>query len=221
MIDPRLNVLQGYKTSYIVNAKTVSGDSVLKLDRDRDGQVAAQEPALVMKDSSQPEGWRPVKSVAELSQFLEATPAKQRATDLGLWRDARRFLVVPADGRLQKSEVTPMGGHPVDKTWSLRGGTAKIPHAESVWSAEKFHSISETMHDDYDVPEYTSYHYVKTDPARVHVATEETPAGTVSTFNESQVITHTHVEQVTCFARDGQHWVPMGFKDTDYRGAFD
>lgn len=222
MINPRLNELQGYRTSYLVNAKTVTGEAVIKLDRDCDGQVSVDQPVLVVRDSAQAEGWRPLKNVSELSQFLETTKGKQRGQDLGLWRDKGRFFVTSADGKIQSREVTPMAGKPSGPSdWTLRGGQPRIPHADTVWSAEKFHHISEQLHDEYNVPEFTAYHYTKIDPDRVNVGITETPAGPVATFNEGQVVSRTHVEQVTCFARDGQNWVPMGFKDIDFRGVLD
>jgi hypothetical protein len=222
MINTRLNELQGYRTSYLVNAKTVAGEAVIKLDRDCDGQVARDEAVLVLRDSAQPESWRPLKSVAELSQFLETTPEKLRGQNLGLWRDKGRFFLASADGKIQNREVTPIAGPPSSSAdWTLRGGKPRVAHAETLWSTEKFHHMSEQMHDEYDVPEFTAYHYTKIDPARVNVASLETPAGTVATFNEGLVVSRTHVEQVTCFARDGQNWVPMGFKDMDFRGYLD
>jgi len=222
MINTRLNELQGYKTSYLVNAKTVTGEPVLKLDRDCDGQVAANEPVLVVRDSAKPDSWRPLKNVADLAAFLESTPADKRGESLGYWRDKRSYLVRPADGKIQNREVTPIAGHDTGpKDYSLRGGKAIPAHADTLWSTEKFHHISTKDHAEYDVPEFTAYHYTKIDPARVNIGTAETPAGTVATFNEPQVVSRTHVEQVTCFARDGSNWVPMSFKDTDYRGYLD
>ncbi|MBN9417265.1 MAG: hypothetical protein J0I12_17600 [Candidatus Eremiobacteraeota bacterium] len=221
MINTRLNELQGYKTSYLVNAKTVSGEPVLKLDRDCDGQVGAHEPVLVIRDSRESDQWRPVKNVDDLKKFLEATPDKERGVCLGYWRDRRNFLFKAADGKIQSREVTTIGGPPKELP-TLRGGKKVPPHAETLWNTEKFHSISTKEHYEHEgAIEYTAYHYTKVDPARLQIGTAETPAGTVATFEEPQVVSRTHVEQVTCFAKDGNHFVPMAFKDTDYTGYLD
>lgn len=222
MIDLNLNVLQGYRTSYIVNAKTAKGESVLKLDRDQDGQVPADEAVLVTRESSQSQEWKPVKDVAELKSFLEKTPSKERGQNLGLWRDRRWLGIGKRDGVVQSKEVWAMAGQRQDQSqWTLRGGIPAQPHADTVWSQEHFHHMDQDKQPEYKVPESTAYYYTKIDPARVEVGTQDTPAGPVATFKEGQVVTHTHVEKVTCFAQDGGNWVPMGFKDSDYYGAYD
>lgn len=221
MINTRLNELQGFKASYLVNAKTVTGDPVLKLDRDCDGQVAAHEPVLVVRDSSKSESWRPLKNVDDLKKFLEATPAKERGECLGYWRDKRSYVFKAADGKIQNREVTTIGGPPKEMP-TLRGGNKLPKFAETLWNTEKFHNISTKDHYEHEgAVEYTAYHYTKVDPARIQIGSAETPAGTVATFEEPQVVSRTHVEQVTCFARDGNNWVPMSFKDTDYVGYLD
>lgn len=220
MINTRLNELQGYKTSYLVNAKTVSGEPVLKLDRDCDGQVGPHEPVLVIRDSKESDEWRPVKNVDDLKKFLEATPDKERGACLGYWRDRRNFVFKAADGKIQKREVTTIGGPPKELP-TLRGGKKLPKYAETLWNTEKFHNITTKDHYEYDAVEYTAYHYTKVDPARVQIGTAETPAGTVATFEEPQVVSRTHVEQVTCFAKDGNNFVPMAFKDTDHVGYLD
>jgi len=220
MINPRLNELQGYRTSYLVNAKTVSGDAVLKLDRDCDGQVAADEPVLVIRDSADSKDWRPLKNVADFKSFLESTPEKERGERLGYWRDRRSFLVRPADGKIQKREVTTIGG-PAREIPTLRGGKSIPKYADTLWSTERFSHITTKDHNEYPAVEFTAYHYTRIDPGQVRLGSAETPAGTVATFEEGQVINHTRVEQVTCFAADGHNFVPMGFKDTDFYGRLD
>ncbi|MFN8606472.1 MAG: hypothetical protein U0931_03005 [Vulcanimicrobiota bacterium] len=218
MINPRLNELTGYRTSYLVNAKTVTGEAVLKLDRDCDGQVAAHEPVLVVRDSVDSKDWRPLKNVGDLKSFLETTPEKERGLRLGYWRDRRSFLIMPADGKIQNREVTTIGG-PTKEIPTLRGGKGLPKYAETLWNTERFSHITSKDHYEYKVPEYTAYHYVQVDPGQVRVGSQETPAGTVATLEEGQVISHTHVEQVTAFARDGNNWVPMAFKDRDFYGV--
>lgn len=219
MIDTRLNALVGHRTSFVVNAKTVTGESVLKLDRDCDGQVSTAEPVLVLKEG---ETWRPVRNVGELGEFLETTRGKERGLNLGLWRDARSWLVFAADGKIQDREVTPMSGHPRGpQDWTLRGGAPRIPHAETVWSTEHFHSMAQQEHEQIPATEYTAYYYTKIDPSCVSLGSAETPAGPVTTLKEGQVVSRTHVEQVTAYARDGAAIVPMAFKDWECQGALD
>lgn len=219
MIDTRLNAIVGQRTSFVVNARTSTGEPVLKLDRDCDGQVATHEPALVLQDG---ESWRPVRDVGELKQFLETTRGRERGLKLGLWRDARSWCFFAPDGKVQEKEVTPMSGHPrADGDWTLRGGTPSIPHAETVWSAEQFHSIAEEPHEQIPATEYTAFYYTKVDPDCVSLGSAETPAGPVTSFREGLRVSRTHVEQVTAFGRDGAHWVPLGFKDWDCQGALD
>ena len=220
MINTRLNELQGYKTSYLVNAKTVSGEPVLKLDRDCDGQVAAHEPVLVVREDSKSDAWRPLKSVDDLKKFLEATPAKERGQCLGYWRDRRSYLIKAADGKIQNHEVTTIGG-PAKEIPTLRGGKKLPKHAETLWNTEKFQESRAKDPPKQDAVEHAAYPYHKVDRGRVQSGSAETPAGTVATFEEPQVVSRTHVEQVTCFARDGNNWVPMAFKDTDYVGYLD
>lgn len=216
MIDTRMNALLDYRTSYLVNAKTCSGEAILKLDRDCDGQVPQDAPALVRRVDEG--GWAPIKSVQELATLLESTPAAQRGEQLGLWRDARNWFVLPADGKVQDHEVISLAGQkPSAEQWTLRGGMPKTPHADEVWAAENFHSVAEENHREYNVPEWTAYYYTHIDPSKVFLGTVETPAGTVSTLKEGQVVCRTRVEQVTAYARDGQNWVPMGFRDFEFR----
>lgn len=222
MIDTRINALLDHRTSFVVNAKTVAGEAVLKLDRDCDGQVAADEPVLVRRESASADTWKPVKNVGELAQWLETTPPRERSHTLGLWRDKRSFLVFAADGKVQNREVTPMAGEPkAQHQWTLRGGKPRIPYADTVWTAEKFHHMDTQDHPQYKVPEFTAYYYTKIDPSCLKLATVDTPAGPVTAFQEGQVVSRTRVEQVTAFARDGQNWVPMSFKDHDFRGVLD
>lgn len=216
-MNARLNVLQGFRTSNLVSAQSAKGESVLKLDRDRDGRVDRHDPVLVLRDSVEA-AWRPVKDADELKGFLEATPGRERGERLGLWRDARRWVIFSPDGDIQKREVFAIGGPPKDPSaWTLRGGTPRPRHAEDMWNQEKFHHLEEQLHEEYRVPECTAYFYVKTDPAQVNVGTVDGQP----TFNESLVVSRTHMEQVTCFGRDGNNYVPLGFKDVDYRGVLD
>lgn len=54
--------------------------------------------------------WQPVRSLAELKEFVANTPADQLGNNLGVWTDKRRFWVVGSrDGQPQNREVQTFG----------------------------------------------------------------------------------------------------------------
>lgn len=220
MIDLGLNVQRNIRTSFLVNARTAQGESVLKLDRDCDGQVDRRDPVLVMRDNTEEANWRPVKNVGELGKFLETTVASERGQKLGLWYDRRQWVVGKPNGKIENREVAAIGGPPErPEDWTLRGGKRPVAHAEDLWNTDKFFGMAEKNHPEHDAPQYTAYYYTRVDPAKVHLGTAETPAGPVTTWNEPQVGSRTHVEEVTSYAQDGPHWVPMAVKEYDYTGV--
>lgn len=221
MMNPKLNLLQDFRQSYLVPGRSATGQPILQLDRDCDGQVSAKDPALVIRDSVD-SPWRPVQSPEEVQTYLASSPLDTRGLNLGVWQDRKRWIFFSPDGQMQPKEVANIGGPPKsEQTWTLRGGTSRPPQAEQLWNTERFHHTETKDHYEYNVPEFTGYFYTKIDPARVSVTEVDTPNGPQAVLNEGQVISRARIEQVTCFARDGQNWVPMGFKDIDYRGVLD
>ena len=220
MINPRLNILQDYRQSYLVNARTASGEAVLKLDRDCDGQARPEDGVLVTRETRQSD-WRPVKNVAELDHILKSTPPKEKGHLLGLWRDQRNWLIQSPDGEVQSREVVTFAGPSRHEGWTLRVGTPRHRHSDDQWNTEKFHHMEEDLHYQYQVPESTGYYYTQVDPEQVKIGQIDTPAGPQAVFQEGRVISRCRVEQVTAFAQDGKNWVPMGFKDIEFRGVLD
>lgn len=193
MIYPNLGSRQGEATSWIVNARTAKGAPVLKLDRDCDGQVKPEDPALVLRTGEGKNDWRPVANLAELKTALAS---KDAGSQLGLWTDKRSFLVFPKDGKVQGKEVQPLA---------------------DLWNANRFSHVEADSVKRYGgAAEYTGYFYVKTDAANVKVDSAETPAGPVPTLVEPNITNKVNVDHVTLFVQDGSNWVPMSQKRYTY-----
>ncbi len=110
MLQSRVGQSAGVESSYLMNGRNIEGDPVIKLDRTRDYKVEPKDEVLVQRSST--EGvwtWSPVKSVQDLQQFLSQSSPADRGEQLGLWKDKKRALIFPPDGKIQESEVTPLG----------------------------------------------------------------------------------------------------------------
>ena len=194
MIYPCLGHIQGNRTSYLVQAQTVKGQSVIKLDGDCDGRVDHKDEVLVLRDRADEKAdWRPVESTEELQAFLEANPSAQdRGDKLGLWRDKRSWLIFPRDGQIQRNEVTPM---------SVR------------WNTEKFHHYEEVPHPKARLNEYEGYFYVKPQGDKVFLETR----GSVVCFQEPLANSRVRIDHVTHVGRDGVNDIPLATKSYEFK----
>lgn len=101
----------GVRNSYLIPSKTVLGNPTVKLDRDCDHTVGADDPALVIRTQSE-DGtwqWKPVKNVELVTSFLNTATAQERRENLGLWQDKKSWMLGQPDGFVQDNEVTTMG----------------------------------------------------------------------------------------------------------------
>jgi hypothetical protein len=200
MIYPELGKLQNTRSCNLLHAKTRKGEDVIKLGPDKEGKLVKEnkdQVLVVREDIDGKSAWRPVKNVSELQDLMTNTPVAQRGQKLGLWHDKRVFLVLPPDGQVQAKEVTPL---------SVRWGTERFHHYEAV-------NFPKT-----NLPEYEGYFYAKPAADKVHIGQEETPQGTVYTFNEPLATTRLRVDQTMGHGSDGGRAIPLGFfKSYEYK----
>ncbi|MBI2265662.1 MAG: hypothetical protein HYU64_10885 [Armatimonadetes bacterium] len=171
------------RESYLVRGKTAQGEPVIQVDSDRDYVVSEKDPALVIRTEECGEWkWKPVTDIAQLKQFLERASAKEKKEQLGLWRDAHRWLVFgKKDGIPQSKEVTPMGER---------------------WDSLTFHN-NETATDSHGRTCAWARHYSRVQARDVKVTLMQTAGGPLAVLEEPQEIGRTEVKYVTVWGING------------------
>lgn len=168
MISTRLGQTVRIDTSYLLRSKTVKGEPVLRVDRDKDYKVGDEDEALVIR--SEKDGkwdWNPVSDVKQLQDFLAKASVQDKSEHLGLWTDSRRWVVIPRDGIIQDDEVVTMGQ-----------------------ASKKLQRVDSGTHynNEYEQNDSWRYFHAGVDPSRLEVEHRQTATGVLAVFKEPQVI---------------------------------
>ncbi|MBI2265227.1 MAG: hypothetical protein HYU64_08650 [Armatimonadetes bacterium] len=185
------------RKSYLMMGRTAEGDSVIRLDSDRDYRVSEEDPALVIRTEQDGEWkWKPVTGAEELKQFLEKATLQEKRENLGLWKDARKWVIFGGkDGIPQDGEVRPISER---------------------WDTQTF-SYDETARDTHDRTCAWARNYSRILGGEVLVNLVQSATGTLAVLEEPQAITRTEVEYVTLWGICGAGELPQMTEEKVYQ----
>ena len=182
----------GVKTSHLIQSKSVTGEPVVRVDRNCDDKDTRWDSALVTRVNSHAD-WKPVRNVAELEAFLSTASEKDKRDNLGQWKDKREWVFWSPDGQIQPREVkSMMDVHLMEKA--------------------RLHSRAEEPCPTHGGPLIDAGYYVRRDPGQTNVTHEN---GTVL-YNEPVVVSDSYICKTVEWSKDGPHWIPMGFKHSEF-----
>ncbi len=188
MIGSRIGDQVGTRTSHLVASKSVTGEPVVRLDRNCDDKDTRWDSALVTRVNGHAD-WKPVKNVAELESFLQSASPEDKRDNLGLWKDKREWVFWSPDGQIQPREVKSM----MDV---------------NLYDKATLHSRAEEPDPVHGGPLIDAAYYVRVDPGVTTVKDGK--------YEEPIVVSDSYVTRTTEWAQDGKYWIPMGFKTSEF-----
>lgn len=176
------------RTSHLVQSKSVTGEPVVRLDRNCDDKDTRWDSALVTR-VNQHADWKPVRNVAELETFLASASEDDKRNNLGQWKDKREWVFWSPDGQIQPREVKTM--------WEV-----------NLYDKARLHSRAEEPDPVHGGPLIDAAYYVRLDPGTAAVKDGK--------YEEQIVVSDSYITRTTEWAKDGPHWIPMGFKHSEF-----